>query len=176
MPKTRQLLWRKGDGYQEYWLTFNPSVHKQRLIFYKTKGKKVNPPYKAKRISLSSESKNLWIVNGTSTREAIIEEVGTKFKTNIRETCERIIGPARYSGQPASFATALKQGTSIRASDLSVKNRILAGAGVLATQKLKDTISGAESIDRDPEPMQSTRSEKSHDKLTICYIRSSQRL
>ena len=54
MPKTRQLLWRKRARYQENWLKFNPSVHNQKLIFNKTKGKRVNPPYKAKIISLTS--------------------------------------------------------------------------------------------------------------------------
>ena len=73
------------------------------------------------------------ILNGTSTREVTIEEVGTKFKTNIRETSARITGPEKYSGQPAKFATALKQGTFTGASDKSMKNGIGAGAWVLNT-------------------------------------------
>ena len=120
----------------------------------------MNPPYKSKRISLTAESKNSWIFNGTSTREVTTEEVGTKYKTNIRETCERITGPARYNGNPASFATALKQGTLIGASDASVKNGIGAGAWVLATQELENTMGGAGPIDGDPATMQSTRAER----------------
>ena len=88
IPRTRQLLWRKGDGHQEYWLKYDPSVMKHKLIFNKTPGKRVNPQYKAKRISLTSESKNSWIFYGTSTREVTTEEVGTRYKTNIKEICE----------------------------------------------------------------------------------------
>ena len=40
-------------------------------------------------------------------RRSYNKEVGTKYKTNIRETCEKSTGPARYNGQPA-FVTALK--------------------------------------------------------------------
>ena len=162
-PKSNNLYLQPTQQGQQ-WMRYK-STSPRKLIYNPHEGTTCNPPAKAVRISLQSETTSTWIYTDSTTEPRSISHLMPTPPDNIFLALERIVGNNTSThGEERIIAQSLQAGTLQGASDGSMAHNRATQAWRIEPQQTnrlsQHYIQGAGPVDGDPHTLDSTTAER----------------